>query len=122
MSDWTGVFVTDTDVAPFTSSVDIDTTLELVNDLVGETWANPVDPVPARIRALALGVAVRALSNPKNVDSVTRSSDQTSLTDRYVARGERAAGVVYLTSAERRVLRGRRRRYGTVHTPRRNTC
>lgn len=90
--------------------------VELVNGLVTDAWANPVDPVPPSVRAIALEAAGRASRNPKALTSVTRSADDGSRTERMAEKATRAG--VYLTADERAELGGgkprRRRRYGTI--------
>lgn len=79
----------------------------LVNDLIDEEWVDPEDPVPVRITLLALGVAARAWThNPatSHVESITRSIDDGSRTERY--RTSTADGSVFLTAAELAILNG----------------
>lgn len=83
--------------------------VDLTNELVTEEWANPIDPVPARITLLTLGVAARAWVNDPSrahVESVTRSLDDASRTERY--RTSSSSGTVYLTDDELAVLQGKR--------------
>ncbi len=88
--------------------------VELVNELVLEYWAKPRQPVPAKVRLLALEVAGRAIRNPKGLASWTRSVDDASRTER--AGGDLSRFGVYLTSAEKALLQGKRRRVraGTI--------
>lgn len=82
--------------------------VELVNELVAEEWVSPEDPAPARIKLLALGVGARAWThNPAtaHVESVTRSIDDGSRTERY--RASSTSGSVYLTDAELAILQGK---------------
>lgn len=83
--------------------------VDLTNELVNEEWATPASPVPTRIRLLALNVAARAWGhNPAtaHLESVTRSIDDASRTERY--RSSTADGSVYLTDSELALLHGRR--------------
>lgn len=83
--------------------------VEWVNELVTEEWSDPADPVPARIMLLALNVAARAWVNDPsraNVESVSRTIDDGSRTERYrtsITQGS----IVYLTDDERAMLNGR---------------
>lgn len=88
----------------------------LVNGLVTEAWANPVTPVPFKVKAIALEAAGRAARNPKALASWTRTTDQTSRTERVSDKVLARIGV-YLTPEERSELGGvkrRKKRYGTV--------
>lgn len=79
------------------------------NALVTEEWATPVTPVPTKITLLALNVAARAWVNDPsraNVESVSRSLDDASRTERYRSTANQA-GAVYLTEAEQAILAGR---------------
>ena len=81
----------------------------LTNELVTEEWAAPTDPTPTRIHLLALNVAARAWGrNPAtaHLESVTRSIDDSSRTERY--RSSTADGSVFLTDSELALLQGRR--------------
>lgn len=83
--------------------------VDLTNDLVTEEWAGSTSPVPVKIKILTLNVAARAWSfNPAtaNVESVSRSLDDASRTERY--RTSSVSGSVYLTDAEEAILNGRR--------------
>lgn len=42
-------------------------------DLVASSWCTPTDPVPQWVKDIAVDVAVRYLSNPRNLSSVTRT-------------------------------------------------
>lgn len=86
----------------------------LVNELVTDEWKNPKEPVPVKVRLLALEVAGRAIRNPKGLASWTRSVDDASRTER--AGGDLTRSGVYLTTAELLLLHGRRRRVraGTI--------
>jgi hypothetical protein len=82
--------------------------VDLVNDLVNDNWSTPADPAPARIRLLALNVGARAWAwNPAsaNLESITRSIDDGSRTERY--RSGSSLGSVYLTDDELLLLRGK---------------
>lgn len=91
---------------------------ELTNDVIEEEWQSPVEPVPNRIRALALTVAARAGSNPKGLTSWTRSWDDVSRTERVES--ARQLGV-YLTDDEKASLNATEVEpvspIGTIHTP-----
>ena len=89
------------------ANASIEQIVELVNELVSEEWTDPSEPVPARIKLLALGVGARAwVRNPStaHLESVTRSIDDGSRTERYRSSG--VEGSVYLTDAEVAILRG----------------
>lgn len=90
--------------------------VELVNDLVTEAWAEPVDPVPSRVKLIALEVAARPARNPKGLSSWTRSVDDASRTERLSDSAARTG--VFLTDEEAAYLSGalrrRRNRYGTI--------
>jgi hypothetical protein len=80
------------------------------NALFDEEWANPTDPVPVKVTLLALSVAARAWAfdpSRANVESVSRSLDDASRTERY--RTSDGHGGVYLTSDEVALLNGERR-------------
>lgn len=84
--------------------------VDLVNDLVAENWlwAEAAAPIPAKVRLLALNAAARAWAwNPStsHLESITRSIDDGSRTERYRAGSTR--GSVYLTEDELLLLRGR---------------
>ena len=96
----------------------VDTIVDLTNGLISEKWKNPEFPVPYWVTAIALEVAARPLRNPKGLSSWTLSLDDASRTERVSETAARAG--VFLTGIERSQLGGRRRRrYGTVRTPRR---
>lgn len=84
--------------------------MELTNGLIAEKWYNPVDPVPTSVRLLALDVAARAWRNKPGqapLESVTRSFDDSSKTERYVVqRSDSSGAYVYLTDAELAILNG----------------
>ena len=85
--------------------------VDLTNDLIAEEWSTPVDPAPVKIRLLALNVAARAWANDpsrSNLDSITRSVDDATRTERY--RTSNQNGSVYLTETEEALLNGRARR------------
>jgi hypothetical protein len=84
--------------------------VDLVNELVNEEWASPADPVPARIRLLALSVGARAWVNDPsktNLESLSRQLDDAARTERYRASAVNAG--VYLTGDELAILHGKRR-------------
>lgn len=90
----------------------------LVNGLVNEVWAEPIEPVPFWVHALALEVGARASRNPKGLQSWTRSLDDGQRTERISEDAAKHVGV-YLTDDERNRLLGkpaarRRRRFGTI--------
>lgn len=83
--------------------------VDLVNALITEAWADPEDPVPARVTLLALSIGARAWVNSPatiNISSSSVSVDDGTATDRY--REPSRAGV-YLTSDEVALLNGQRR-------------
>ena len=93
--------------------------VDLTNSLIDEEWANPEDPVPARIKMLAYTVAARAYYNKPGrgpLESLTRSFDDSSRTERYaVTVGEANGHDVFLTDDELALLRGTaRRRVGSI--------
>lgn len=71
--------------------------VDLTNGVIADAWSEPVDPIPARVRALAFTVAARATSNRKGLSSWTLSWDDTTRTER--ASEARRVGV-YLTDEE----------------------
>lgn len=102
----------------------LDNLVELTNGLLTEKWANPVEPVPTSIRLLALKVATRGYSVPdptaRQVQSITKSTDNTARTERFVTAANAAADAyeqVYLTALELRRLNPRRRRTIRTHVP-----
>jgi hypothetical protein len=89
--------------------------VDLTNDLVSEKWSKATTPVPASVRLLALAVASRAWrSDPSKaaLQSVTRSIDDASRTERYAVSSEKVG--VFLTDAEETQLRGRRNRVRSI--------
>lgn len=91
--------------------------VDLVNGLVTEAWANPVDPIPYWVTAIALEAGARVLRNPDGVTSFTITADDGSETRRYADTAARLG--VYLTDSDLARLGGRRRRkqkYGTIRT------
>ena len=81
--------------------------VDLVNDLIDEEWTTPVDPVPVRIKLLALGVAARAWTHDPStsrLESVTRGVDDATRTERY--RESSTDDSVFLTAAELAILNG----------------
>lgn len=93
--------------------------IEHTNGLITEKWVRPVDPAPTSVKLLALAVAERAWTHTpgqRRPQSVTKTSDNTSKTERY-DNSETAAGHgVYLTEDELKTLRGGRRRRRTIRT------
>lgn len=115
--------ITATELASYLS-VDVTPALtlvvELTNGVITEAWDedNVVDPVPARVRALAFDVAARAAANPKNLTSWTLSWDDINRTERVEGQSRRFG--VYLTDEEIAVLNGdpgTPGSVGTIHTP-----
>lgn len=99
----------------FPTQADADFYTELVNGLVTDAWATPVEPIPVWVVALALEAAGRASRNPKGLVSWTRSLDDGSRTERLPEAAARVG--VYLTDAELARLAGKKRRrsrYGTI--------
>lgn len=83
--------------------------VDLTNELLTEEWADPVTPVPVKIRLLAFGVAERAWTHDPttaNIESITRSADDASRTERYRSSG--ANSNIFLTDSELALLQGRR--------------
>lgn len=74
----------------------------LANDVVSEV-TGPLDPVPVRVKAIALEVAARGLRGSDGFTSVTTSTDDTTKTWRRDTAG--AAAGVFLTDAEQNELR-----------------
>lgn len=88
------------------------------NQIVTEAWADPADPVPYAVRAIALEVASRVSRNPRRLESWTKRLDDASKTER-VSAGDLARAGYFLTPEERMMLAGktarrRRNRYGTI--------
>lgn len=80
----------------------------LVDGLIDEKWVTPVDPVPASVKLMALNVAARAYhASPGRgrLESVTRSVDDASRTERYASSAGDGEGV-FLTEADLAVLNG----------------
>lgn len=80
--------------------------VELTNDLITELWTDPEEPVPVRVKMLALSVAARAwVNNPatSNVESTSVRVDDGATTDRY--RSPARSGI-YLTADEAALLNG----------------
>lgn len=75
----------------------------LVNGLIDDEWANPVDPVPARVLTVAWNVATRAGANPKGLSSFTKSWDDITNTERWE---QASAAGVFLTDDELAKLNG----------------
>ncbi len=73
--------------------------LSLTDALVREVAGVVADPAPPRVRAVALEVAARAYRNPEG--AVSESIDDYS----YSRSASTAAAGVYLTDAERNILR-----------------
>lgn len=84
--------------------------VDLTNELLTEEWTdNPTDPAPIKVKLLAFGVAERAWTHDPttaNIESVTRSVDDASRTERYRSSGSNSN--IYLTDAELALLQGRR--------------
>lgn len=86
---------------------------------VEEAWCNPTGSPPQWVRDIAIDVAVRYLTNPRGVSSVTRRVDDASRTERY---GEGGPGAVpqigfHLTDDEKtRLCPKVRRSVGTITT------
>lgn len=78
--------------------------VDRTNALVTSKWANPVEPAPPEVVEVALAVAARALgidpSKPPRA-SVTKTSDGTSRTERFVtATGGTPGRDVFLTAED----------------------
>lgn len=82
----------------------------LTNGLLAEVWAAPVDPVPTSVQVLALEVAARgfqARPGAGRMESVTRSIDDGSRTERYAASvADQTGRSVFLTDDEEARLNG----------------
>lgn len=90
--------------------------VQLVNGMVTEAWAAPVDPVPFWVQSIALEAAARVSRNPKRLQSWTRSVDDGSRTERASEADLQRAGL-FLTEDDRARLGGRRQRrqrFGTI--------
>lgn len=74
-----------------------------LNGLIDDAWKSPEAPAPPWVVEIALDAAVRYLSNPKGLESWTRSVDDASRTER-VRTGDRTG--LYLTKSQLRRLRG----------------
>lgn len=84
------------------------------SSLVVSRWADPISPPPEWVRDIAIDVAVRYLTNPRGITSVTRTVDDASRTERY--EGPRREGGFNLTDDEIARLNPtvRRRRVGSI--------
>lgn len=80
----------------------------LTNALITEQWVAPVDPAPASVQLIAYAVAARAwAANPGQgpIESITRSFDDSSRTERFaVPAGDPNGHGVYLTGDELAIL------------------
>lgn len=74
-----------------------------INALVTESWKCATDPVPAWVKAIALGAAARFLFNPKGLESWTRQVDDASRTERVGSAVSGRSGP-YLTDEELTLL------------------
>lgn len=100
------VFITAPSLAAYIGSPEteqIQQIAQLTNDLIEDEWLSPATPIPARVRAIALNVAIRAAANPKGLTSWTRSWDDITRTERV--EGARRMGI-YLTDDELDELNG----------------
>lgn len=92
--------------------------VSLTNGLIDEEWEAPVTPTPTSVKLLALTVAARAWGITPGrgpLESITRSADDASRTERYAVPQSNADGhTVYLTKAEL----GRLNRRTTSRRPR----
>lgn len=83
----------------------------LTNDLLTEEWTTPADPIPVKIKLLALNVAARGWThNPAtaHLESLSRTLDDAMRTERYRTSSE--SGSIFLTEAEEALLNGRKQR------------
>ena len=104
------------DLATHLGNADLETDPRLVqivtltNGLITEKWRNPADPVPVSVQLLGLAVGARAWrATPATgqLESITRSVDDASRTERYVVeRGNLDGHHVYITEAELAALNG----------------
>ena len=100
--------------------------VQRTNRLITEVWESPVDPTPAKVLDLALAIGARAWgidpSKPQ-IESVSRTSDGTSKTERYATPvGARNGRDVFITADELAELnpassRRRRPRSIRLHVP-----
>ena len=91
---------------------------DLTNGLVNEKWITPVDPIPFSVKLIALTVASRAWRNDASkaaLQSVTRSVDDASRTERYaVSASDASEAGVFLTASELAQLRPTRKRVRSI--------
>lgn len=112
-----------TDEQKATLAATLDNLVELTNELITEKWVSPIDPVPTSVKLLGLKVAARGYGfdpTAKQLQSITRSTDNTSRTERFVTGVNAAADAyeqIFLTGAELRRLNPRRRRTIRTHVP-----
>lgn len=82
--------------------------VDTVNGLLEEKWKTPVSPAPPSVRILALTMAARALTSTPGqapLQSITKSADDVSRTERYAISDATASGYgVYITEDELLVL------------------
>ena len=89
---------------------------QLVDDMVREDLGD-IDPVPARVRGIAVESMARSYRNPKGATASTKSIEDWTQTERWEAAGRAGA---YLTDEERAIIRSYRvdaprpRRYGSI--------
>jgi hypothetical protein len=85
--------------------------IQLTNAEINEAWRTPLHPPPAWVIKLALTVASRAVASKPGrgpIESVTRSFDDSSKTERYAVREtDRSGNDVFLTDEERDRLNDR---------------
>jgi hypothetical protein len=78
--------------------------VRFTNNLINEAWSNPVSPVPTWVEIIAIEVASRAWAAKPGrgpVESLTRSFDDSSKTERYAVMAKDAnAHSVFLTDDE----------------------
>lgn len=83
--------------------------VELTNDLITDSWTDAEDPVPVRIKMLALSIAARAWVNSPalaNVASTSVRVDDGATDTRFRSPGRLG---VYLTADELALLNGEQR-------------
>lgn len=117
LASYLGLLVGELDASPRAASV-----VARTNRLVASKWAAPSTPTPPEVEDLALTVAARAWRvDPAKppIDSITRSAEDASRTERYVSTPRQDGRDVYLTVEERLLLAPRHRRPHTIriHVP-----
>ena len=89
--------------------------VDMTNGLIEEKWVNPTEPAPVSIKLLAFAIASRAWRSDASkaaLQSVTRSVDDASRTERYAVSANEVG--VFLTDDELAQLRPQRRRARSI--------